>query len=450
MNTTKHNPEAELGVIGTLIAEGTHESYKVQSAMLKLREEFFYKTVHKELFKHIKICYDNKHWFDFSTMMDVVRKQNDLADYLEISIKSAYFTGNRLDHEIEELERLWELRGQLNILSNTFNDCINEPLTSRACELLFDGIQRIGAIKVQSMSYGSSYDVIYDNWLQGKYKGNEQVDSGIAQIGKLRNSSLIAIAGGSGVGKTFFSIYMMNQIAAQQPEKQSLFFSLEMAENEIWERHIAIVSDKPFDDLTKNDRHNAAAIIISRETKVYDQPRIDIEYIETICHLEALRKPIAVIVVDYLGLVTSKGKFDREDLRLSDITQRLTALSMKLKCIVIALSQVNRDPAKRTKDDRCPYPSDVADSIGSVRSSSLWIGIDRPELYDADQSMQNVFVAKCRKSRREAFPDAWFSFNNGRFKERSAPSYTPKNRETMAEVMRRKHSSFNNTIEGDF
>jgi len=64
--------------------------------------------------------------------------------------------------------------------------------------------------------------------------------------------------------------------------------------------------------------------------------------------------------------------------------------------------------------------------------------------------MKNVFVAKCRKSRREAFPDAWFSFNNGRFKERSAPSYTPKKKESMMDAMRGKHSSFNNTIEGDF
>ena len=126
-----------------------------------------------------------------------------------------------------------------------------------------------------------------------------------------------------------------------------------------------------------------------------------------------------------MGFVTSKQKYDREDLKISDITQRLTALAMKLKCIVIGLTQVNRDPAKRSKDDRCPYPSDVADSVGSVRSSSLWIGIDRPELYQDDFVSKNLFVAKCRKNRRGDNFEAYFDFNGGRFKERQKPFYAP-------------------------
>src|SRR5690606_33030387 len=88
--------------------------------------------------------------------------------------------------------------------------------------------------------------------------------------------------------------------------------------------------------------------------KVFDHARIDIDYIETIAHLQAMEKPLSVIVVDYLGLVTTRNKHEREDLKISDITQRLAALAMNLNCIVIGLSQVNRDSSKRQKDDRCP------------------------------------------------------------------------------------------------
>jgi replicative DNA helicase len=157
--------------------------------------------------------------------------------------------------------------------------------------------------------------------------------------------------------------------------------------------------------------------------RVYDQPRIDIEYIETVCHLQAMKHPLSVVVIDYLGLVTSCKKYDREDIKISDITQRLTALSIKLNCIVICLTQVNRDPSKRNQNDRCPYPADVADSVGSVRSSSLWIGIDRPELYQDELVNKNLFVAKCRKNRRGDNFEAYFDFNKGRFVERMKPQW---------------------------
>jgi replicative DNA helicase len=213
----------------------------------------------------------------------------------------------------------------------------------------------------------------------------------------------------------------MEMISRHQPTKQTLFFSLEMARNEIWERHLSILAGKDFSDMTHHEQLAAIASGMTKEHKVFDEPRIDIDYIETVCHIESMRKPISVIVVDYIGLVTSKQKHEREDLRIADITQRLTALAMKLKCIVIGLTQTNRDASKRPKEDRCPYPSDVADSVGSVRSSSLWIGIDRPELYDDDFTKKNIFVAKCRKNRRGDNFEAYFDFNGGKFVERDKP-----------------------------
>lgn len=423
MQQPKHNPEAELGVIGTLITLGDHQSIVVQEAFLRLREDFFYRPAHKELFNIIKKCYENKHWFDISSMMDSTRGSSSLQDYLAESVMGNFFTHSRMSSEITQLEHLWELREQQQVLMNAIVSSYREPVTNIACDLLFTGLQKAGNIKVSKMEDGADYADIADSYLKGEFKNNAVVETGIAQFGDIFNSSLVVIAGDSGVGKTFFGIYLMHQIAIHQREKQSLFFSLEMTRNDIWERHIAIIANKSFDELSKEELSAAIAASLERKTRVYDQPRIDIEYIETVCHLQAMKKPLSVVVVDYLGLITSCKKYDREDIKISDITQRLTALSIKLNCIVICLTQVNRDPSKRNQNDRCPYPTDVADSVGSVRSSSLWIGIDRPELYQDDLVNKNLFVAKCRKNRRGDNFEAYFDFNKGRFVERMKPQW---------------------------
>src|SRR5690606_23206305 len=119
--------------------------------------------------------------------------------------------------------------------------------------------------------------------------------------------------------------------------------------------------------------------------KIYDTATTpmcsDIDYILTTARLKAMEKPISVIVVDYLGLVQNRGQFERNDLKQADITTKLAKLAMELNCVVIALSQINRASSSRAKDDQCPYPSDAADSSGSHRSSTLWLGVNRPELY---------------------------------------------------------------------
>ena len=440
MMLQKHNPEAEVGVIGALIGIGDYNSIVVQESMLRLREDFFYRTEHKELFKLIKKCYDNKHWFDFVSLMDIVRKDAVLAGCLESSISSNFFSEYRLPIEITQLERLWELRKQYSVLVAAINKSFIEPLPEVSCSLLFDGIQAAGAIKVNTLEDGADYEQIADSYLKGEFDHNSIVETGIEQFAEIRNGSLITIAGGSGVGKTFFGTYIMHQIATRQLDKQYLFFSLEMARNEIWERHLAIMAEQPFDEIPHSKLNDVIGQSLAFDVRIYDQPRIDIEYIETVCHLQSMRKPIGVIVVDYIGLVTSRQKYDREDLKISDITQRLTALALKLKCIVIGLTQVNRDPSKRNKDDRCPYPSDVADSVGSVRSSSMWIGIDRPELYQDDLYSKNLFVAKCRKNRRGDNFEAYFDFNGGRFAERQKPSYQEQVKESILDRMKKANN----------
>jgi replicative DNA helicase len=148
---------------------------------------------------------------------------------------------------------------------------------------------------------------------------------------------------------------------------------------------------------------------------------VSIDYIETSARLAHVKTPFSVIVVDYLGIVQNKSKFESHALKQADIALRLSALAIELDCIVIALTQVNRDYAGR--QDKVPITSDAADSSGSERSSSYWLGIYRPFVDDETQC-ENDFVVKCRKNRFGNTWTAYFAFNEGTFGEVHQYIYT--------------------------
>ncbi len=407
----KTNAEAELGVLGALILDGNPKSITVQKAFLQLHEDLFYYPQHKELFDIISNRFASQQCFDVGLLLGMEIGQ-PVHDLISQYVLNQYHSTTMLMPYIHELQKLSDIRKQFYILESALRNSFSVALPEDMQEILSNAIQKAGNIPISRIRQGATFAEILIDYQHNKFSVNTKVECGIKQFGEIRNNSLITIAGSSGVGKTFFSLYFMREIIKYQCNKQFLFFSLEMPKQDIWERYLTL----------HNNISSANLLDVHRNIKlpdglIFDEPRIDIDYIETIARIEALKKPLSVIVVDYIGLVSSKGKYDREDLRISNITQRLAGLAMNLNCIVIALTQVNRDPNKRTKEDRCPYPSDVADSVGSVRSSSLWIGIDRPELYDSAMEFKNRFVAKCRKSRYGNNFEAWFSFNEGRFKE---------------------------------
>ena len=242
--------------------------------------------------------------------------------------------------------------------------------------------------------------------------------------------SLVIVAAGASVGKTGFSIFLMDCIARVQPDSESLFFSIEMEYKHIWMRHVGICAGKPFDKLSYDERMGAVTKSIQVPMKIYDTAMChavaDIDFILTTARLRAMEKPISVIVVDYLTLVETKMHFERNDLKQSYITGKLAQLAIELNCTVIALSQINRGAANRGIEDRCPWPHDAADSSGGHRSASLWFGVDRPELYQDDPSYQNQFVVKCRKNRFGDIFEMVYGFNGGAFGKYSpSPYYRP-------------------------
>jgi len=94
-----------------------------------------------------------------------------------------------------------------------------------------------------------------------------------------------------------------------------------------------------------------------------------------------------MILVDYLTLMKAE-KADRNDLAYGMITKGLKNLAKELDCVVVLLTQLNRDLEKRT--NKRPLPSDSRDTGQIEQDCDYWLGIYRDGAYDENANQQDT------------------------------------------------------------
>lgn len=422
--------EIEQRVLETLMTIAINTDIRIQKSMLKLHSDCFYNPDNAQIFAMIRNCFNKQEDFSFTDILGLVPK-DDNSLYLALlgivsNNRQLFMSDKTLESDIEKLLTLSIVRRQVRLAEQAAEEASKCRDAFEAQNILIDKVTEISNLVYRQSKHGVSNSELAEAFYDGTLSNDLILPTTCSSLnqalgGGVMSKSLITIAAGAGVGKTGFAIYLMDAIARNQPDQHSLFFSLEMEAKHIWMRHVGIRAGKQFDVLNKEERLNAISSCLELPVSIYDSASCraanDIDFILTTARLKAMEKPISVIVVDYLGLVQNKGLFERNDLKQSDITTKLANLALELNCVVIALSQINRSAASRAKDDQCPYPSDAADSSGSHRSSTLWLGVDRPELYQDDPCYRNQFVVKCRKNRFGGTFDLNFAFNEGTFAE---------------------------------
>lgn len=430
MSTPKYSLETEQEVLETIMHFSSHANVRVQKAMLQLSTDCFYNSDNREIYRMIRKCFDKQESFHFVDILTLIpRDQNELHAslcWLIDNYRNCHAGESNFEHYVDRLIILMRLRKQIQLSSQMINQVQDCASPEEAQDILIQSLQEISGISFRESKHGISNIEIAELFYDGKLNMDLVHPTTCDQLnavngGGIMAKSFITVAAGAGVGKTGFALFLADAIARAQVDTQSLFFSLEMESQQIWMRHVGICGGKPFDQMDEDERMRAVTKVMQLPMQIYDasmcKSAADIDFILTTARLRAMDKKISVIVVDYLGLVEAKGNFESNALKQTEITSKLARLAIELDCIVIALSQINRSPSARATDDRCPYPSDASGSSGSYFSSTLWLGVDRPELYQDDPIYRNQFVVKCRKNRFGGVFDLILAFNEGTFAE---------------------------------
>ncbi len=211
----------------------------------------------------------------------------------------------------------------------------------------------------------------------------------------LQNGDLIIVAGRPSMGKTAFSMNIVEHVAitAKEPKPVAVF-SLEMPTESLVMRMITsfghIKGENLKNTMTETDWNsfNHAVLALEKSTILIDEtPSITPTEIRAKCRRLKRQYPdLSLIMVDYLQLMVVHGKSDNRVQEISEISRSLKALAKEINVPVIALSQLNRGVESRPKagKGRMPQMSDLRESGSIEQDADIIAFIYRDQQYHDD------------------------------------------------------------------
>ena len=244
----------------------------------------------------------------------------------------------------------------------------------------------------------------WDRMTQGLVKGN-----------------LIILAGRPGMGKTSFAINVAQNVALRE-EKVVGIFSLEMGEQELVQRILSSEADIPFGNLRSgqlsetqwNKLYETTQKTNEAQLHIDDSPNPTLVEIASKSRRLKAERGLDLLIVDYLQLMHAGGKYESRQLEIAAISRGLKQLAKELEIPVIALSQLSRNPEKRTGDHR-PQLADLRESGSIEQDADMVCFIYRDEVYNKDdpdvKGLAELIVSKHRNGETGTVDMAFFGEN---------------------------------------
>jgi replicative DNA helicase len=114
--------------------------------------------------------------------------------------------------------------------------------------------------------------------------------------------------------------------------------------------------------------------------------------------LKGEREDLAVIIVDYLQLLSGSSKYYGRVEEISDISRSLKTLAWELNVPIIACSQLSREVERRP--DKRPQLSDLRESGAIEQDADVVAFLYREDYYDdqteEDQGLADLIIKKQR------------------------------------------------------
>ena len=410
---------AEKSLLGAILISDGDEIFPAVSSIVQAKD--FYEPRHQTIFEAMVSLY-NKHLpIDTLTLTDELKTTKKLkeiggAPYLiELSnfvptashakayaniVDKASVRRNLIvagsaiaDKAYEDDSDVMELVGKAEkILFDVSGKLIKTDYTPMD-ELLADALERIEDLRKNKGA------------LRGLKSGFRDLDNKTAGFQK---GDLVIVGARPAMGKTTFAQNIAYNIAKYN-NKGVLFFSMEMAANEIIERIISDVSgvdnwhirtgnisDEEFNRVT-----DAMGELDDLPLYIDDTSSMNIMELRNKARRAMHDHDVGIIIIDYLQLIQGTNRYAGNRVQeVSEVSRGLKILARELKVPVIALAQLSRNVTGR--DDPRPVLSDLRDSGSIEQDADLVVFLHRPDYYKIhddnyeDTHITELIIAKHR------------------------------------------------------
>ena len=397
MTSLPYSEEAERAVLGALLLDPP----RIAQVRARLEPRDLYLERHRRLYQAILHLSDSGSTPDLLTL----QAHLDQAGKLDAVGGIAYLAA--LDLDLPDLGRLNEyadiikdhsVRRDLAVrLQNALRDTLTtaSPVNDLLATLRGNADHLLGrTARVRWQSAGP----VFDRVLAAVEAGTEETLCGLTtgypdwdRLGPgLLRGGLYVLAGRPGMGKTSLALDLTRHIAVDLQRPVGIF-SLEMRTAELGLKITATETDLPAQHLRTGDlssgqwRRLYAAIRSLRAAPLYldDTPGLLLRDLESRAWwLKAQHPGLALLVVDYLQLITAGVRVEQRRLEIAYITRRLKTLAGELDLPILVLSQLNRELTRRP--DPRPRLADLAESGAIEQDADQVAFIHRPEAYTPD------------------------------------------------------------------
>src|SRR6202790_2758392 len=441
-----NNIDAERSILGAILLDNN----ALNAAIESLKSEDFFLQQHRNVFTQMIALGESQQAIDLVTLTEELHRRGDLeasggAPYLAL-LGGVSPRGANVEHYARIVKKKAMLRNLIhathNIQQRAFEgedgaDAILDNAESSIFALAEDRI-RAGLLPIK--------DIVRDNFerLERIFKEGKSItgiSTGYAELDKLTSglqpSELLILAARPSQGKTALALNLAENIAIRAGLPGAIF-SLEMSKESLLQRLVASVA--------QIDGHKFRTGHLNREdwrrmTESLGQISAAPLWIDDAGSISVLEigakarrlkrdKGLSLLIVDYLQLITARGRFGNRQEEVSSISRALKGLAKELQIPVLVLSQLTRAPER---EERGPQLSDLRESGAIEQDADVVMFIYRPNFFNLnatpeERDMADILIAKQRngptdkvkfvfRSRltrfEEAAPDAFSQFAGG-------------------------------------
>ena len=397
--------EAEQSVLGSAFLS----KYALQKICDELSRDDFYLDSHAKIFDVLNELNDEEKPVDITIVTDKLEKNKTLAsigniEYLLEVINSVPSASN-VDYYINIVHEKAVLRRLINVSESIASDSY---LQNGDVNDILDGAEMkiLNVVKTRKSSeFHKVQDVIYKAQENLEKLCNQKGEitglaTGFYEIDKLTSglheNELIIVAARPAMGKTAFALNIATNVA-KSTDKAVAIFNLEMNAEQLVTRMFSSLGQVDGNKIRSGrlDNNDWAKLSegISRlaDTNIYidDTPGVSIGEIRSKCRrLAASKEGLALVVIDYLQLISGSNKYTgNRQQEVSEISRSLKTMALELGVPVIALAQLSR--AVEGRDDKRPLMSDLRESGSIEQDADIVAFLYRDDYYNKEARMDN-------------------------------------------------------------
>jgi len=408
--TLPHNLEAERSVLGAILVH--NDAFNLAAQVIDADD--FYRDAHRRIFDRMVALNERHQAIDFVTLKEELARGGDLDEVGGPAYVASLADGVPRATNVEYYARIVKEKATLRnliyaankILSNAYEaDQESDLILDEAESAIFsvaDDRLKAGFVPMRDLVKESfpKIELLFEQkrLITGVPTGFVDLD---AMTRGFQKGDLVIIAARPSMGKTSLVLNVAQYVALQPDQGAVGVFSLEMSKESLFLRLLTSEAQIDSHRLMSGAIGQKDYSRISHALETLSAMKLHIDDTANVGVLEMRAKSrrlqadqhgLSLLVIDYIQLMSGRGRFENRTLELASISRSLKGLAKELNVPVVVLSQLSRAPEARS--DHRPQLSDLRESGALEQDADVVLMIYREDAYNRDPNHPDAGTAE--------------------------------------------------------